>query len=144
MTRERKRCTLTLSQTATAQLAQVGNASGYVDSLVVQHAREWTEALAVLRDHGWRSAALMAACEALDGHGLTTVSRAPHILADTLDHLGQSPFAAHGVSARERSARLKQLREIPILAHALATLAREFALDNAACERAIQSASEEQ
>jgi hypothetical protein len=138
MTRERKRCTLTLSPAAVAQLARVGNQSGYVDHLILQHAREWTEAIAVLREHGWRRSTLLAACEALDGDGLSTVSRVGSSLAAALASArAGGVFAHHDVATRERNARIKQLRENPIVAYALATIVREFSIDNAACEQAI-------
>jgi len=138
MTRKRRRCTITLSPTAIQLLNNVGNSSAYIDGLILQHGREWTEALAVLLEHGWQPPELLAACEALEGYALANVSRSGPFLADELERKkAMATFGAHGVTPRARQARLKQLRSLPIVAHALATVAKEYALDNEACELAL-------
>jgi hypothetical protein len=140
MSRERVRMTFTLSDRARVLLAGVGNYSQYVDQVIVQHGREWTDALAVLTAHGWHFPEMHAACEVLGGYGLTGTARGGAFLADELA-ASQSQidvWSRLAVSPQRRARNLRQLREDPVVAYALSTLAREYWLPNEACRAVVQ------
>jgi hypothetical protein len=140
MTRERVRRTFTLSDAANRLLDAVGNYSQYIDALIVQHGREWTDALAVLGTHGWQSAEMWAACEALGGYGISGPARTGEFLADELAAAQERDnfFAKYEVPHPRRQRCLKQLREQPAVAHALSAVIREYWLPNEACRAAVQ------
>ena len=140
MGRERGRRTFSLSDAAHRLLDEVGNYSQYVDELIKLHGREWTDAIAVLDTNGWQTAELWACCDALGGHGLSGPSRAGGFLAAELAAAQEREqfFTKHEVTHARRARCLKQLREQPEVAWALATLIREYWLPNEACRTAVR------
>lgn len=139
----RVRKTFTLESAAGAVLERVGNYSDYVSKLVLQHAADWTESLALLRRAGWQPAEILAACDALCGHGLSNAGRSgPWIAAELARRDDESGvFRERHVLAARRRACLQQLTEDPELAHGLATVVREYGLGNKDCQQAVQQAT---
>jgi len=142
MPRERGRRSISLSDEAQSILDQVDNYSGYVDALIKQHARDWTEALARLLAAGWRAEELEAACEALSGYNLGQWSRGGHFVAAELERAQERTrvfSAREGTPARRRTKLLKQLAADNTLSTALALVVREFHLPNSACRDAVRA-----
>jgi len=140
MARERGRRTFTLEDEAHALLDGVGNISEYVGKLILQHGRDWTESLARLRECGWQAEEILAACEALQGYGLSNFGRNGAFLAEELERLEQvsACFASRDVAAVRRRWCLKQLATDFAVAHALVTVAREYNLPNENCKAAVR------
>lgn len=130
---QRERRTITLSAESNKILDRLGNHSAYLDSVVLQHAREWTEALALLRGKGWADAEMVATCEALVGSALGAWARGGEFVASELERTQERSqiFTAHEVIAARRARIFRQLREDPSVAWAIATVAREYHLPNA-------------
>jgi hypothetical protein len=130
-----------LSDEAQAILDRVDNYSGYVDALIRQHARDWTEAVARLIEAGWRTEEVLSACDALSGYSLAQWSRGGRFLAQELeraqarDHV----FSEHEVLAPRRARLLKQLKADATIANALSTVVREYHLPNSACRAAVRA-----
>jgi hypothetical protein len=122
----------------------VGNFSAYVDALVLAHGREWTEALAMLVDYGWRPPELVAVCRALSGYGLSIGGRQGAWLATELRRMQERDkiFSERGVETRRWQNRLAQLSTDPAVAWAIAVLAREYALPNQSCRDAVRGGRE--
>jgi hypothetical protein len=139
----RIRKTFSLEVAAITVLERVGNYSDYVSKLVIQHAADWSEALARLRAAGWQPEEILAACDALGGHGLASTGRSGTWLAQELARREDEEglFRQREVPAPRRRACLTQLAEDAELAHALATVVREHWLGNEDCQRAIRRAS---
>lgn len=137
----RSRKTFTLEPPAAAILHHVGNYSDYVNKLVLQHAADWTEALALLRRKDWQSEEILAACDALAGHGMSGAGRSGAWLAEELARRTDDAdtFKQRKVTAVRRRTCLAQLAEDPELAHALATVVREYWLTNEDCQRAVRA-----
>lgn len=140
MARERGRRTFTLEDEAHALLDGVGNISEYVSKLIVQHGRDWTAGLALLRERGWRPEEILAACEALKGCDLSNAGRNGAFVAVLLEDKEENEefFASRNVHAAKRRDLLKQLANDNATAHALATVAREFNLPNEHCKRVVR------
>lgn len=136
----RDRRTITLGPEANQILSRLGNHSAYLDSLVRQHAREWTEALALLRAKQWQPVEISAACQALVGYALTAWSRDGDFIAAELERAQERDqvFSTHEVVAARRARLFRQLREDPTTAWALASLAREFHLPNEDLRSALE------
>jgi hypothetical protein len=136
----RTRRTFTLEDEAHAVLDRLGNYSDYVNKLVLQHGRDWTEALAMLVEHGWQSAEILAACDALRGYGFANAGRDGRFLAEQLERVQELEgcFTKREVSTQRRQRCLKQLVDDHAVAHALATLVREYSVPNEACQQAIR------
>jgi hypothetical protein len=136
----RPRRTFTLEESAHALLGRVGNYSDYVNKLILQHASDWTEALAHLRSRGWHSDEILAACDALSGFALTNASREGSFLVDEIVRIEEveGNFAKRQVSAQRRQKCFDQLGDDRLLAHSLATLVREYWLFNEDCQQAIR------
>jgi hypothetical protein len=128
----RDRRTITLGVEANQILSRLRNQSAYLDSLVRQHAREWTEALALLRSKQWQDEEITAACKALGGYALTAWGRGGAFVARELERAQERSqvFTLHEVVAARRTRLFRQLTEDPSVAWALATLAREYHLPN--------------
>jgi hypothetical protein len=140
---QRDRRTITLGIEANQILSRLDNQSAYVDSLVRQHAREWTEALALLRAKHWANDEIVAACEALVGYSLQAWSRGGEFVALELERVQKRSqiFTAHEVVAARRARLFEQLREDQSVAWALATLAREFHLPNDELRSALEGST---
>lgn len=137
----RTRKTFTLEEEASIVLGRVGNESDYLGRLVLQHAADWTESLAVLRRAHWQTDEILAACDALGGHGLSNAGRSGTWLAQELARREEESenFRKRSVPAARRRACLTELAEDPEIAHALATIVREFWLQNEDCRRAVRA-----
>ena len=144
MARERGRRSFSLSDEAQGLLDRVDNYSGYVDALIKQHARDWTESIARLVAAGWLPDEMLSACDALRGYSLMQWSRGGQFLAQELTRAkaGTAVFA-RDVSAARRTKLLKQLASDTTIANALATVVREYHLPNSACRDAIRANREE-
>lgn len=136
----RDRRTFTLEPEAVEILNRVGNYSDYANRIVLQHAKEWTEALALLRECGWRSEEILAACDALCGYSLRNAAKGGEFLSEELQRREKAAghFAQREVSAPRRERCFAQLAEAPLVAHALVVLVREFWLYNEDCQQAIR------
>jgi hypothetical protein len=136
----RTRKNFTLEAAAITILDRVGNYSDYVNKLVLQHAADWTESLALLRRAGWQPAEILAACDALGGHGLSSAGRSGPWIASELARLDEEMgvFRERQVLAARRRACLQQLTEDPAQAHSLAVVVREYRLGNEDCQRAVR------
>jgi hypothetical protein len=141
MPRERGRRSFSLSDEAQAILDQVDNYSGYVDALIRQHARDWTEALARLLAAGLRAEEVESACEVLAGYGLGQWSRGGRFVAAELARAQERTrvFSEREVSTARRAKLLKQLASDNTLSTALAIVVREFHLPNTACRDAVRT-----
>lgn len=140
MARERGRRSFSLDDEAHRLLDGVGNISEYVGKLVVQHGRDWTESLALLLEREWRPDELLAVCDALAGHSLQNAGRNGAVLAAALEQRdeAESFFAARGVAGVRRKRCLRLIVRDNAIAHAVATLAREYNLPNENCQRAVR------
>ena len=136
---DRARRNFMLSEQTHGILERVGNRSQYINRVVAQHAREWTEALAILSAHGWVAAEVLAVCDVLSGEGFAGPSRSGDFIAQELQRALEhdNSFAKREVPA-SRARRLKQLVEQPAVAYALATVVKEFWLGNEDCREAIR------
>lgn len=137
----RARRTFTLDAETFALLQRVGNYSDYANKLFLQHARQWTAGLAVLRDRGWRSEELLAACDALAGYSQSVASAGGAFVSDELERSEKThrQFAQRKVSSQRRTRCFEQVRTDPLLAAALLLVVREFWLENEDCREAIRS-----
>ena len=142
--RERARRSISLSDEAQAILDRIDNYSGYIDALVKQHARDWTESVARLTDAGWQSEEILSACEALSGYGLAQWSRGGRFLAQELERaqVEQRVFSERRVHAPRRAQLLKQLEKDITIATALANVVREYHLPNSALRDAVRAQRE--
>ena len=139
----RARRTFTLDHETFALLQRVGNYSDYANKLFLQHARLWTEGLAVLCERGWRSEEILAACDALAGYSQAVAADGGGFLSDELERLEQThkEFAKRQVSAQRRARCFDQIRTDPLLAAALLCVVREYWLENEDCRQAIRSST---
>jgi uncharacterized protein CbrC (UPF0167 family) len=137
----RARRTFTLDAETLALLKRVGNYSDYANKLFLQHARQWTEGLAVLRERGWRSEEILAACDALGGYSLSISSAGAKFVSDELERIEETrkEFALRQISAQRRARCFDQVRTDPVVASALVFIVREFWLENEDCRHAIRS-----
>lgn len=144
MTTQRERRTITLSTASNKVLDKLGNHSAYLDGLILQHAREWTEALALLRGKGWVDAEIVATSEALVGLSLSAWARGGEFLARELERSQERTqvFTAHEVVAARRAKLFRQLRDDASIAWALATVAREYHLPNEDLQHALGVAAD--
>jgi hypothetical protein len=135
------RRSFSLSDEAQLILARVANYSGYVDALIKQHARDWTESIACLVTAGWRPDEIVSVCEALSGYSLAQWSRGGLFLSQELARAQERDriFSAREVSAPRRAKLLKQLESDTTIATALATVVREWHLPNSACRDAVRA-----
>lgn len=137
--RRRGQRSLTLSTEAQAVLDAVGNYSAYVDAIVLERAKEWTDALALILEYGWRALEIEVACRVLGGYGLGGAGRDGRFLARELERAAKRGLVAEsGISERRWKGRLEQIAAQPALAGALVSLTREYWLPNAACHEAIR------
>jgi len=129
---QRDRRTISLSPESNQILDRLGNHSSYIDKVVQQHARDWTEALALLRSKQWLNEEVVAACDALTGYALATWSRGGEFLARELERQQERTrvFTLHEVVTARRARLFRQLREDPGVPWALATVCREYHLPN--------------
>ncbi len=136
----RARRTFTLDAETFALLQRVGNYSDYANKVFLLHARQWTEGLAVLRERGWRSEEILAACDALAGYSLSITSAGGAFLADELERVEQTrkEFALRQISSQRRARCFEQVRSDPLVASALWLVIREFWLENEDCRHAIR------
>lgn len=141
MPRERGRRSFSLSDEAQAILDRVDNYSGYVDAVIKQHARDWTEAIARLIDAGWRADEILSACDALSGYSLAQWSRGGRFLAQELGRAQERDrvFAEREVLAPRRARLLRRLEADATIAVALSTVVREYHLPNSACRAAVRA-----
>jgi hypothetical protein len=137
----RSRRTFTLDPEAFALLQRVGNYSEYANKLFLQHARQWSEGLAILRDRGWRADEILAACDALAGYSLSISSTGGTFVAEELERIEQTrrEFALREISSQRRARCFDQVRTDPLVAQALVLVVREFWLENEDCRSAIRS-----
>jgi hypothetical protein len=139
----RIRRTFTLDPETFALLSRMSNYSEYANRVFLQHARQWTEALAVLRQRGWRSEELLAACDALAGHSQAISCAGGAFVSDELERIEgeRKEFAQREVSSQRRARCFEQVRSDPVVAYALLMVVREFWLENEDCRAAIRDAS---
>lgn len=123
-------------------LDRVGNASAYVDRVVIERHREWVEALDYLEREGWHAAELHAAFDLLNGSLLAADQ--PHVwLSASLEDGGSAELLDRwGVSRRVWSARWRQVGQSETLARALWYVVREFWAGNEELGTRIKRASE--
>lgn len=137
----RARRTFTLDPETFALLQRVGNYSEYANKVFLQHARQWTEGLAVLRERGWRSDEVLAACDALAGYSSLLMSERCAFVSAELERIEgvRKEFALRQVSSQRRTRCFDQVRNDPIVASALLFVVHEFWLENEDCRHAIRS-----
>jgi hypothetical protein len=138
----RARRTFTLDPETFALLQRVGsNYSTYANKLLLAHARQWTEALSVLRARDWRSDEVLAACDALAGHAQSISSAGGAFVSEELERIEETrkEFAQREVSSQRRARSFEQVRTDPVVAYALLLVVREFWLENEDCRHAIRS-----
>lgn len=140
---DRARKNFTLSQETLGLLAHLGNASEYVERIVLERWREWQNALAVCVGHEMTSSELLACCDVLNGH---------HLLAYTGIDTGNQGIALelhdgqrlNGTAEKWEidpgrwGALVQRVARTPALAEAISTVATEFWAGNEACETAIR------
>ena len=142
MARERGRRSFSLSDEAQDVLDRIDNYSGYVDALIKQHVRDWTESLARLLDAGWRADELMGACKALAGYNLGQWSRGGRFIAAELARAHERDrvlLSSRQTSTTRPAELLKQLAADNTLSTALAVVVREYHLPNSACRDAMRA-----
>jgi hypothetical protein len=137
----RARRTFTLDAETFALLMRVGNYSDYANKLFLQHARQWTAGLAVLRERGWGSEEILAACDALAGYSkLVAIAGGEHV-ADELERIEttRKHFSLRKISTQRRARCFEQVRSDSLLAAALVLVVSEYWLENQDCHDAIRN-----
>lgn len=142
---KKQRTTLSLDPDAHAILTDTGNGSGYVERVLRQRRREWTDALMLLQGVGWTTQAVLAACWALNGYWLVGMGRVPGAIAGELhaaERETEIPSGEYGVDPARWKSLVTRLEETPEIAHALAVVVDEYWTENEALRRAVRRLSE--
>lgn len=140
MTVERKRpqLKLTVDPSTAALLEKTGNSSRYVDAVVEQRWSEWTNAIHVVDQLGWRRAEVLASCDASNGLWHLGFMKGAWFGAELEDATRLNGLVAKWELDEERWAGLiKEVCKNDELAGALWIISREFWAQNNAVDAAI-------
>lgn len=142
--RTKKQKTYTLSPDTLSYLERVGNASGYLDTIVQQRWQDWTDALEVLREAGWGWPELATACDVLNGTWLHGIQPGPFLAAELHDGqaLNKTATEKWEVQGERWLSCVEQVRGDERIATALRICVLEFWADNEEFERRAQQLGE--
>jgi hypothetical protein len=120
-------------------LRRAGNASAYLERIVTERWREWTEALEVLRQAGWTSGEVLAAADALNGYWLSrSMPIAGSIALELHDAQEIHDLVSKWNLDRARyAARVAAVSASEELAWAVAIVAWEIWADNDECDHRV-------
>ena len=142
---DRERKNFTLAAETLGLLDQVGNASAYVERVILDRWREWQQALGLLAEDGLTTGEILACCDILNGYydlisiGDGLAGRAASVALELHDGQALSRTAQkHGCDLERWRLLVQRVRESQALAGAILTVSREFWAGNEAAEAAIR------